>query len=79
MMPSLGADFAWLAQDQERRDPDETEVIPPLPIGAPLPSGRNTGLSNVEKIMLMSLILNTIWFAVYAVRSGPAHAIGGAE
>ncbi len=75
-MMALG-NFRWLSQDEERPPPDQSAIpAPPAIIGANVPPVVNNRWSTVEKIMLTSLLLNAIWFAVYAVRSGP-HVTGG--
>jgi len=72
MSPSLGADFSWLRQ--EPSEPTEPEQLPaaPLPV-VPVPASTNRHWSTIEKIMLTSLLLNAMWFTVYAVRTRPSH------
>jgi hypothetical protein len=67
----IGDPFAWLSQDQEERAAPEQEMPIPAPtlFAAQPAAARPPGLSNIEKIMIASLLLNAVWFAVYFARS----------
>jgi len=72
--------FAWLSLSQQQ-DPDGEDQssqlpAPPMIPVAPAPSTTRRQWTNVERIMLASLVLNAVWFTVYAIRSGAVH-LGG--